>query len=173
VNAATRRLFFALWPGDEIRQALFHWQVHNLPRAARWVHRSDLHMTLHFLGQIEEARLATLCELGAAVEKQPFTMVLDRIGHFPRPQVAWAGLSSVPGELEALQARLSEGLRARGFATEARPFHPHVTLARKVRRLPEVGPLAPLTWEVGELVLVESRAGEVPHYQPIGRWPAV
>jgi len=171
MSAAARRLFFALWPGDEVRQALFHWQVHNLPGDVRWTHRADLHMTLHFLGQVEAERVDVLRELGAAIEKRPFAMVLDTVGHFRRPQVLWAGLSSVPGELGALHAQLGEGLRARGFASEARAFHPHVTLARKVRQAPPAGPLAPLTWPVTELVLVESRGGEVPHYHPIGRWP--
>lgn len=172
MNAATSRLFFALWPGDEVRQALFHWQVRNLPGDVRWQHRADLHMTLHFLGQVESGRLDALGELGAAVGMRPFSLTLDRIGHFPRPQVLWAGLSNLPDELTALHARLGEGLRARGFATEERPFHPHVTLARKVRHCPEGAALAPLPWAVDGLVLVESRGGEVPHYHPIGRWPA-
>jgi 2'-5' RNA ligase len=171
LSAAARRLFFALWPGDEVRQALFHWQVHNLPGDVRWQHRADLHMTLHFLGQVEAERLDALHELGAAVWMRSFSLVLDRIGHFPRPQVLWAGVSTLPDELAALHARLGEGLRARGFTTEARPFHAHVTLARKVRRCPEAAPLVPLCWPVDGLVLVESRGGEVPHYHPIGRWP--
>jgi len=171
VSASGRRLFFALWPDDQVRQTLFHWQVYNLPGGVRWTHRADLHMTLHFLGQVEDARLEALRELGSTAERPPFALVLDRIGHFPRPQVLWAGTSSMPGELAALHADLGEGLRARGFPTEARALHPHVTLARKVRRAMQVGPLAPLTWPVTELVLVESRGGEVPHYHPIARWP--
>jgi len=173
VSAPARRLFYALWPGDEVRQSLFHWQVHNLPGEVRWTHRADLHLTLHFLGQVEDARRETLHELGSTVDKRPFALVLDRIGHFRRPQVLWAGPSSVPGELAELHAGLGEGLRERGFETEERALHPHVTLARKVRHMPEVGPLAPLTWPVTELVLVESRGGEVPHYHPIGRWSIV
>ena len=57
MSAATRRLFFALWPDDQTRQALFHWQTHNLPAEVRWQHPADHHMTLHFLGQIDASLL--------------------------------------------------------------------------------------------------------------------
>jgi 2'-5' RNA ligase len=164
----TRRLFFALWPDEETRQALFHWQTHNLPHAVRWQHRADLHLTLHFLGQVDPERVAGLCSLGAGSRCGAFALVLDEIGHWPRPQILW---TSPPGELLALYERLGEGLREQGFRTEERAFHAHVTLARKVRRGADVGPLAPLTWSVRELVLVESRSGTAPLYAPIGRWP--
>lgn len=171
MKTVARRLFFALWPDDEVRHVLHHWQVRNLPGTARWTHRADLHMTLHFLGQVGEDRLDTLRALGATLARPSFELVLDRIGHFPRPQVLWVGPSAAPDELGALYGALAEGLRASGFAVEARPFHPHVTLARKVRRAPASAALDPLTWPVRELVLAESRGDEVPHYHPIGRWP--
>ena len=171
MKASSRRLFFALWPGDETRQALFHWQTHNLPGDVRWQHRADLHMTLHFLGQVEQARLDGLLQLGASLQAERFAVVLDEIGHWPRPQVLWAGCTSLPGELPALQLQLGEGLHTLGYEADTRPFHAHVTLARKVRRHLDVGPLAPCTWPVDELVLVESRPGDAPHYHPLGRWP--
>ena len=168
--SGTRRLFFALWPDDATRQALFHWQTHNLPHDVRWQHRADLHMTLHFLGPVDPGRVAGLCSLGAAMRSSAFALVLDEIGHWPRPQVLWAGSTSPPGELLALHGRLSEGLCEQGFRTEERPFRAHVTLARKVSGEADFGPLAPLTWSVRELALVESRPGAAPMYEPIGRW---
>ena len=134
MSAAARRLFFALWPGDAVRQALFHWQTHHLPRGVRWQHRADLHVTLHFLGQVEASRLAALRQLGAATRGDGFTLVLDQVGYWPRPQILWAGPTTVPVALIALHERLGAGLREQGFATERRSYRPHVTLARKVRR---------------------------------------
>ena len=55
--SVARRLFFALWPDDATRQALFHWQTHNLPHDLRWQHRADLHLTLHFLGTVDPGRI--------------------------------------------------------------------------------------------------------------------
>ena len=171
MSTSTRRLFFALWPDDTTRQALFHWQTHNLPADVRWQHRADLHMTLHFLGQVDASLLGPLRELGEEQAAQRFALVLDQIGHWRKPQILWAGSSSVPGELPQLHERLGAGLNALGIETEARAFKPHVTLARKVRKQPPVQPLSPLTWPVTELTLVESRPGDAPIYHPVGRWP--
>jgi len=166
-----RRLFFALWPDDPTRQALFHWQTHNLPGDVRWQHRADLHMTLHFLGQVDAALWEPLRRLGATVAQEGFGLVLDEIGHWRKPQILWAGPSSVPGELLNLHEGLAAGLGELGIAVEKRAYRAHVTLARKVRERPSVQPLAPLTWSVGELALVESRPGDVPMYHPVARWP--
>jgi 2'-5' RNA ligase len=171
MSAAARRLFFALWPGDAVRQALFHWQTHHLPRGVRWQHRADLHVTLHFLGQVEASRLAALRQLGAATRGDGFTLILDQVGYWPRPQILWAGPTTVPAALIALHERLGAGLREQGFATERRSYRPHVTLARKVRRRLGPAPLAPVAWRVDEWALVESRPGPAPRYRPIGRWP--
>lgn len=171
MTTRTRRLFFALWPDDKTRQALFHWQTHNLPADVRWQHRADLHMTLHFLGQVDDAQLGPLLDLGADLAVPRFAMVLDEIGHWRKPQILWAGPTSVPGELAQLHAQLGAGLDDLGIATEARTYRAHVTLARKVRERPALQPLLPLTWPVGELALVESRPGEAPMYQPVRRWP--
>lgn len=168
--SVARRLFFALWPDDATRQALFHWQTHNLPHDLRWQHRADLHLTLHFLGPVDPGRIDDLRSLGAGPCGSAFALVLDQIGHWPRPQVLWAGSTSPPAELAALHQRLGEGLRGQGFRAEERAFRAHVTLARKVRRDVTYGPLEPLTWPVRELALVESRPGSAPMYEPIGRW---
>lgn len=166
-----RRLFFALWPDDSVRHALLHWQTQNLPGDVRWQHRADLHLTLSFLGQVEEQRIAGLRDVGAAQCSAAFTLQIDEIGYWPRPQVLWAG-PRVPGEqLVELHARLVSDLEALGFAREERPFRPHITLARKVRERPISAVLAPLQWEVRELALVESRAGAAPHYRLLARWP--
>jgi 2'-5' RNA ligase len=171
MSTPTRRLFFALWPDDTTRQALFHWQTHNLPADVRWLHRADLHMTLHFLGQVDASLLDPLLELGADQDAKRFALVLDKIGHWRKPQILWVGPSSVPGELPQLHERLGAGLNVLGIETEARAFKPHVTLARKVRKQPPLQPLSPLTWPAAELALVESRPGDAPMYQPVGRWP--
>lgn len=170
MSGSTRRLFFALWPDDHTRQALFHWQTHNLPADVRWQHRADLHMTLHFLGQVPAGRLDALRSLGAEVATERFSLVLDVVAHWRKPQILWAGPSSVPGELPQLHAWLGVGLKALGFETEARAYRPHVTLARRVREQPPAQPLSPLSWPVKELALVESRPGEAPMYHPVGRW---
>ena len=62
-------------------------------------------------------------------------------------------------------------LAALGLGTGLSPWMPG-TLGSLLALIP-CWYVAPLTWPVTELVLVESRGGEVPHYHPIGRWPIV
>jgi 2'-5' RNA ligase len=172
VKTRTRRLFFALWPGDDVRHALFHWQTQNLPADVRWQHRADLHLTLHFLGDVDAALVDDLRHLGDDVGLSRFTIMLDEIGYWPRPQVLWAGPTLAPGELVALYRRLEPGLQALGLETERRTYRPHLTLARKLGRRFDWQPLPPLAWQVNEMALVESCPGDAPRYHPIARWPA-
>jgi 2'-5' RNA ligase len=164
-----RRLFLALWPDDAVRHALHHWQAHNLPGDARWQHRADLHMTLHFLGQVAADRLPLLDGIVDTLAADAFTLVLDDIGVWSRPAVAWAAPTSPPGELAEFHGRLGRRLADAGFTVETRTYRPHVTLARKVRDRAGLGPLRPLTWRVDEWALVESRPGRVPAYRPLRR----
>jgi len=165
-----RRLFFALWPDDVVRHALLHWQTHNLPATVRWQHRADLHMTLHFLGQVDAERVDGLMALGASLAPAAFPIVIDEIGHWPKPRVLWAGPTSIPADLGELHARLDAGLRQQGFETDSRPYRPHLTLARRVVDDNGLRPLLPLTWLVREMALVESRPGNAPLYHPVARW---
>ena len=167
---SNRRLFFALWPDDETRLSLFHWQTHNLPADVRWQHRDDLHTTLHFLGAIPEDRTERLFELGDTLDPPRFVLVLDQVGYWSRPKILWAGPTSIPGELRGLHRQLGERLQSLGFETDSREYRPHVTLARKVRAGLRPGPLQPLSWKVREMALVESRPGVAPMYHPIRRW---
>ncbi|RMG34213.1 MAG: RNA 2',3'-cyclic phosphodiesterase [Gammaproteobacteria bacterium] len=165
-----RRLFYALWPDDRVRRVLARWQRDHLPPQARPTHVADLHLTLHFLGQVEEERLESLLALGRQQRFESFELVLDRIGHWSRPRVLWVGPSEIPESLSRLYGGLGQGLTQLGFELDPRPFAPHVTLARRVARLPEGLAFTPLRWQVSEWALVESRAGERPLYHPLECW---
>lgn len=167
---SARRLFYALWPDEAVRRALARWQRDHLPPQARPTHVADLHLTLHFLGQVEDERLESLLTLGRQQRFESFELVLDRIGHWPRPRVLWVGPGEMPEPLARLHAALGEGLMQLGFELDPRPFAPHVTLARKVARLPEGLAFSPLHWQVSEWALLESRAGERPLYHPLEYW---
>lgn len=147
---------------------------------ARWVDLANAHLTLVFLGAIDDARVDGLAaELArACATHRPFTLRLAGGGTYPprRPaRVAWVGVDSGAGvaagpELAALHAGVAAaaGAALREYEPEERPYHPHVTLAR----CPEpwsrsaaesfaaafAGPLGePFT--AARAVLVESRLG--------------
>ena len=169
----SRRLFFALWPDDGVRRALAAWQRAHLPDDCRPTHPADLHLTLHFLGQVEEVRLRALLALGRGLPLPAFSLDIERIGYWARPRVLWAGPARTPLPLTRLHAQLGRGLQALGFELDPRPFRPHVTLARKVRRPPAETAPPSLRWEVREWALLESRPGGRPLYHPLARWRAV
>lgn len=104
----------------------------------RWTNSDSLHITLKFLGSVEETRvpaiIAALC--GAGGEARPFDLALRGFGAFPdlrRPRIFWVGATG-PGILK-LQSVVEEWIGPLGFPGEARPFHPHVTIGRANREM--------------------------------------
>jgi len=115
-------------------------------------------MTLAFLGEVGREHLEALYDALGAVEGEAFELRLERVGQFPRPRVLWCAASSAPAALYALQGGVARALTAVGMPLEARPFTPHVTVARKVSRYrgPASLPRA-VTWRLQDFQLVESR----------------
>jgi len=99
----------------------------------RWLPPTNFHLTLKFLGDIEEAKVAPIA---AALERELypfscFTINAKGLGVFPdlkRPRILWVGL--VCGELNALASRVEKALFPFGFAAERRAFAPHLTVGR-------------------------------------------
>jgi 2'-5' RNA ligase len=169
---AQRRLFFALWPDDAVRERLRAALAAMPPRGGRPVHVEDLHLTLVFLGRVDPDRQACAERVAAAVHAEQFVLRIDRQGYWPAPRVAWCAPGEVPDALRGLVRRLTRALEACGFAPERRPYRPHVTLFRHSRAVP-TGPLTePFDWPCRAFVLVESaRAGDGPRYRVLGGWP--
>ena len=137
----------------------------------RWVPPGNLHLTLKFLGEIAERRVARVKEAvrEAARRSEPFTIRLTGAGAFPsvrRPQVVWVGVGDGSEALVALARDLDAALRRLKFPRERRPFRPHLTVARAkhARPLPDLsGPLSGLegldvgTQSVDTVVVMESQ----------------
>jgi 2'-5' RNA ligase len=118
-------------------------RLRPLGRGVAWVAPENLHLTLKFLGEVEEGRTAELTGslTGAVAGLAPFEAVIEGLGGFPtptRPRVLWAGVTASGEALGRLAARVEAALAALGFAREGRPFSAHVTLGRV--RLPRRNP---------------------------------
>ncbi len=110
----------------------------------KWVRPEGggLHLTLKFLGDVDEAREPELrAALGQAAGARPggetrgVTVRIEGFGVFPdfrRPRIVWAGVTADPA-LELLQHRVEQVFSPLGFPTEARAFRPHLTLGRAGR----------------------------------------
>ena len=163
------RLFFALVPDEALRLALGE-RARALAAAlgGRAVPAHNVHLTLAFLGEVERARVPALHEILDAMPRDRFALALDRVGEWPRAGVAWIALRVVPAQLAALHAALDAALRGQGFAVEARPFHPHITLVRRPSRRLADKPANTLLWRVGRLSLMRAgMAGGAVRYREV------
>ncbi|MCD6707437.1 MAG: RNA 2',3'-cyclic phosphodiesterase [Thiobacillus sp.] len=168
----TLRLFFALWPDDATRDAL--------DRAGKWLHqhwggrrmRADtLHITLAFLGSTPAEQLDVLAACADTVRIDAFELVLDQAGYWRHNRIGWLGAGRTPPQHFELVGALSTALRGAGFAVDARPHVPHVTL---LRNSAGGAPPAcePVHWPIRDFVLVASRReADGMHYDAIRRWP--
>jgi 2'-5' RNA ligase len=163
-----QRLFFALWPTEDDRRALARWRD-ALPRSGgRPTAAGDLHLTLAFAGDVDAGTRNCLEQTAARVQGEPFTLRLDRLGLFKRG-LLWTGPTDCPLALSSLAQHLAAVLRDCGVRPDPRPFHPHITLIRRmVGRLPGVDPPG-LIWQVQAFCLVRSRPGQ--GYQVLRTYP--
>ena len=108
---------------------------------ASWCRRGTLHLTLKFLGDVEEEHLPGVVDAVAAASAggSPFAFATGALGAFPsprNPRVLWLGVEAVDG-LYVLHKAVEDQLAAIGMPRDRRRFHPHITLGRVRGRAPE------------------------------------
>jgi RNA 2',3'-cyclic 3'-phosphodiesterase len=107
--------------------------------AARWVAGHNVHLTVKFLGDVESDALPAISDAvaTAVAEMPPVAIEVAGLGCFPntqRPRIVWAGLRGELNALNAMQQAVEDALEPLGHEREARPFSPHLTIARVNRR---------------------------------------
>ncbi|MGO9219388.1 MAG: RNA 2',3'-cyclic phosphodiesterase [Streptosporangiaceae bacterium] len=155
----------------------------------RWTGRDAWHVTLAFLGEVNETVSARLMpRLERAADRHPCLPIsLGGAGAFPvaaRARVLWTGVQGEPRGLAALAASVAAGARRAGAppAEEGRRFQPHLTLARcrepvDARLLVDsLSGYTGRTWTAGEIYLIRShlpggRPHDRPRYETLGSWP--
>lgn len=166
------RLFFALWPDPALRQAL-QARVEKIAAAVGGKRQrpDQWHVTLEFLGQVPRERQPALRAAAARVGGSPVSIDFDHVEHWRKSQVVCLVASRVPTGLAALVLQLQAELAAEGFATETRPFRPHVTLARKVRSAAGTCLEPPFLWQTKGFALVRSVTDPMgSRYEPLDWW---
>jgi RNA 2',3'-cyclic 3'-phosphodiesterase len=131
------RTFIALEMNDALQRHLTDVirQVAQVLPTIRWVDPASIHLTLAFLGELNDEQVAEAVQATeiAAQQAHPFSYRLLHLGTFGlvhNPRVIWMGVEEASGSLAAIHRLLSQQLLQRGFAIETRPFSPHLTLAR-------------------------------------------
>jgi 2'-5' RNA ligase len=169
----TSRLFFALWPSDETRQSIVKtFSSLSLKTKGRATQTGNLHLTLHFVGQVTVDVKDCMHVAAQTVDFPAFEFKLDRLGYFPRPKVLWMGAQESSVELAQLHKKLGMAIATCGYRLEARAYAPHLTLMRKCSK-PDFRPVDfSVPWQVKEFVLVESI--NIEHgvqYQVVEKYP--
>jgi RNA 2',3'-cyclic 3'-phosphodiesterase len=128
-----RRLFFALWPDpDWCEHLLEAAQPVIAGRTGRSVAKSDLHVTLCFLGATDERVAARLPERAAAIESAAFELVFDGFEYWPQARILAASCSSAPAAAGELARKLRALGLELGLQPDWKPLRPHITLLRRV-----------------------------------------
>lgn len=167
----TQRLFFALWPDNRTRNA-----IAAVAKQATGYHhgkliRTDnLHLTLAFLGNIDEAQRDCVEAVAESISITPFSLCLEHLGIFQRAKVLWLGIKEQPDALMQLAESLAVGARACGVQLDEKGFTPHLSLMRKVNQLHEFE-VESIHWEVNRFCLVQSISHEEGvQYQVVKSW---
>jgi len=151
------RLFFALWPDDAVRAQLARWSrdLHALC-GGRTTRPENLHVTLAFLGDVEDARVAEVERAASEVAPRAATLVLDQPGYWKHNRIAWAGASTVPAGLDAFVVELRSALARSHISFDSKGFVSHVTLLRDAREPRAMPALDPIEWRLDGFALVRS-----------------
>ncbi len=180
------RLFVAVELDDALRDALGR-LIGDLRRAegaVKWVEPRHLHLTLKFLGEVAESRVADAAQIvrDGATGVPPFRLEARGAGGFPdlrRPRVIFAGAETESDTARELARRLNEEMQLLDVPAEDRPFQCHITLGR--RRDPRPAPRLAARLEgcagrlfgalsVGHVTLMRSILTPTgPIYEPVER----
>ncbi|AZN39606.1 RNA 2',3'-cyclic phosphodiesterase [Paenibacillus albus] len=186
---SSMRLFVAIPLPSEIKLAISTWssnlQQQRQFQFRKWVHHEDLHITLQFLGDTPVQRIPHIIEgLRAAVTALlPFQICIESLGTFGRPNfpsVLWGAIGGDRNQLHFVQEQVVSKLSPLGFPPEARPYHPHLTLARKynseepfapstlaVHQAPSSAAEKPLQWQSDSIALYATHMYELPMYEAV------
>lgn len=183
----TRRLFVALDLDAPARQRVatisagLQSQIEAMPAnrpRVTWVAPGRMHITLHFIGAVDDARAECLASaMSRPFAHAPVQVELDALGVFPvhgRPRVIWMGVRRGAGTLHWLYTESADRLAACGCAVESRGLTPHVTLGRvrqgtlRGLKLPRVDP--PVQTTVTHVILYDSQlSSRGPQYTALAR----
>ena len=131
------RTFIAIDVSDEVRSAVGTFTSALKKEKARvsWVKPENVHITLKFLGEIDEEKIPEI--IGALQEcskkQKPFEITIKGSGGFPnlkKPRIIWVGMTEGIEELKSLAGAADNELSKLGFEKEKRAFKPHLTIGR-------------------------------------------
>ena len=180
--------FYAIKLPNEVKSFIKEWIKENKGDFPfkKWVHPEDYHITLAFLGFVEEAMLNNSIEVTSEIlaKEQSFSLTLNKLGTFgsvKSPRIFWADVQPSDRLME-VQKKVYENCIQTGFELDKKPYRPHITIARKwaseqpfnldsLISITTEGEL--FSFQVKEIVLYESHVENIPKYKEIAIFPLI
>jgi 2'-5' RNA ligase len=157
---SSKRVFFALWPDHRQRDRLRD-VINSVAKdiEGRATDRRNWHITLAYVGDIDEVLIPKLLQQAAAIQVAPFQLGFDRLEFWARAKVACLVSPTIPPELQTLVADLNAVLMDVGVVQEDLTYRPHLTVSRGARAFTteRLSPRATTEWSSFELI--ESISG--------------
>ncbi|NUM35164.1 MAG: RNA 2',3'-cyclic phosphodiesterase [Candidatus Brocadiae bacterium] len=132
------RTFIAIPLDQEIKEKITQFQEElkkEIVKGIKWVEAESLHLTLKFLGDVEESQIDSISQaMNLLLDKHPvFSFKISGLGIFPPhglPNVIWAGITTAKDTLRSLSHSLDQEMQKFGVPLEGKEFSPHITLGR-------------------------------------------
>ncbi len=131
------RSFIAIEISSSVREKIAYLQddLKKYEERISWTKPDNLHLTLKFLGDVEESQIQLVGESLTTATKgfRPFSFFVKELGAFPnlrRPRVLWLGIENPTGELSKIYSEIEQQLNELGFSKGKKRFNPHLTIGR-------------------------------------------
>jgi len=173
INEQQSRLFFALTCSPSLRKAISEWRASLSLRVGRPVPAANFHLTLLFLGSVDQAQIANICAAASIVKMpgKPLTVVLNRLEVWRKSKAMVLTPGDAPPEVMRLAYALEQAMLRFGQDQEHKEFRPHLTLARDYQSgVPEADNPPEFFLRADRFALYESYKGR---YRVITEWPLV
>ncbi len=133
----TIRTFIAIPLGNEVSRATIRLieRVRQPSDGIKWVPTDNLHLTLKFLGEVDNTEVPAVCDVvhDVCAGRDPFELHFAGTGGFPsidRPRVLFVGIEDSTETLTQIATELDRDYADLGFKPESRDYTPHLTLGR-------------------------------------------
>ncbi len=165
------RAFIAVDLSKEVLEELgrVERELEKSDAGVKWVRPDSIHVTLKFLGYVEEDKVELIKEKIGSINSQivPFDISLGSVGVFPnwrRPSVVWVGIENGAEQVKLLADKVEEAMNELEFEKEAREFKAHITLGRvksskniqKLEKFSQSVKVSPLNTNISKLILYKS-----------------
>lgn len=126
------RVFVAVDIPEDVKDSISQLYAELSGLEARIVERKELHITMNFIGEVNDKKIDDISEAISSVKEKRFEVSVEGLGAFTPQQMRtiYVGITKGAEELVRIQKQLSDALSEIGIEPEEREFVPHITIAR-------------------------------------------